>query len=72
MTSRITPAYEPRYRVAIAEQTEASPRFRFSATVGGPSGMVRVAFAPTRGQVWSLALATLRGMIALERLRKLA
>ena len=62
-----------RFRVCVSEaDSEASPSYRFAAAVSGPDRIAHVAFAPTREQAWSLALATLRGMIALERLRKLA
>lgn len=70
--NRAAPADAIRFRVAISEAQDAEPRYRFAAAISGPNGIAHVHFAPSRDQAWSIALATLRGMIALDRLRKLA
>jgi hypothetical protein len=48
-----------------------SPKHGMWLVVVAGSGVLHEAIATSREQAWSIALATLRGMIALERIRNL-
>ena len=60
-----------RFRCSVQPTGETHPGCQFSAIVSGPDRVVHVALAASREQAWSVALAALRGMIALARVRNL-